>query len=97
MLSRLEIVPLAIVAGLDTLTVVEVESTIPPSPEYVVIVNPVFVAVEIGFLNPEHENLITVPAAMSLLGKAFETTRVSVEEVNVHEMVLSRFCRAEQI
>lgn len=54
--SKLEIVPDVMAAGVVTVTVVVLVSTIPPSPVLVVIVNPVFVSVDIGFLNPETWN-----------------------------------------
>jgi hypothetical protein len=52
-------------------------------------------AVDIGFLNPDTENRTTVPAARSVFWNPSETVKVSVEEENVQEIVLSKFCRAD--
>lgn len=56
--------------------------------------NPVLVAVESGFLNPDTENRTTVPARRSEFVNPFETVKVSVELVKVQEIVLSKFSRA---
>jgi len=89
-------VPPVIVAAFVTWILVDRESTVPPVPEKVETVNPDLTAVEIGFLNPEHENLTIVPAAKSLVGNAPETVRISVVAENEHEMVDSKFCSAAQ-
>lgn len=84
-------------AGLETWRVVARESTRPPSPATVIIVNPVFTAVEIGFLNPEQVNDNTVPAAISAVLNEFETVKVSVDVEKVHEIVDSRFDTTAQV
>lgn len=59
--------------------------------------NPVLVAVEIGFLIPKQENLIVVPAETSALSNAFETVNISVVVSKVQVIVLSTFSKTPQL
>lgn len=61
-----------------------------------VTVKPDFTAVEIGFLNPDIENLTLPPGAISAVLKALETVNVSVELLKLHEIVVSKFSTAVQ-